>query len=96
LWLEFERWYIGMAVPEGGVSGLLDVVELLDVGAAAPKALSVECFETLCRVGDEVVSMLVVGAMWRSSSGGLTSSSLLERPVFAPPIGLTSSSLWLR
>jgi hypothetical protein len=53
---------------------------------------------TLCRVGDEVVSMLVVGVVWRSSSGGLASSSLLERPVFAPPIALTASSLrlWLK
>jgi hypothetical protein len=27
LWLECERWYVGMAVPEGGVSGLLGVAE---------------------------------------------------------------------
>jgi hypothetical protein len=55
---------------------------------------------TLCRVGDEVVLMLVVGVVWRGSSGGLSSSSLerpLERPVFAPPIALTAFSLrlWL-
>jgi hypothetical protein len=37
LWLECEQWYIGTAVSEGGV-GLLDVAELMDVGAAAPKA----------------------------------------------------------
>jgi hypothetical protein len=61
----------------------------------ALKAPSAECIETLCRVDDEVVSMLVVGVMWRSSSGGLASSSSLERPVFAPPIALTTSSLCL-
>jgi hypothetical protein len=27
LWLELERWYVGMAVPEGGVGGLPGVVE---------------------------------------------------------------------
>jgi hypothetical protein len=27
LWLECERWYVGMAVPEGGVGGLLGVAE---------------------------------------------------------------------
>jgi hypothetical protein len=69
------------------------VVVLLDVGAATPKALSAECIKTLCHVDGEVVSMLVVGIVWRGSFGGLTSSSLLERPVFAPPIALTSSSL---
>jgi hypothetical protein len=37
LWLECERWYVGTAVPEGGVGGLLGVAEQLDVGAAAPK-----------------------------------------------------------
>jgi hypothetical protein len=37
--------------------------------------------------------MLVVGVVWRSSSGGLTSSSLLERPMFAPPIVLMASTL---
>ena len=26
-WLECERWYVGMAVPEGGVGGLLGVAE---------------------------------------------------------------------
>jgi hypothetical protein len=36
--------------------------------------------------------MLVVGVMWRNSSGGLTSSSLLECPMFAPPIALTAYS----
>jgi hypothetical protein len=36
-WLESERWHIGMAVPEGGVGGLLGVVDQLDVGAAARK-----------------------------------------------------------
>jgi hypothetical protein len=40
--------------------------------------------------------MLVVGVVWRSSSGELASSSLLECPVFAPPIALTASSLRLR
>jgi hypothetical protein len=90
LWLEFERWYVGTAVPEGGVGGLSGVVEQLDVGAAAPKALCAECIETLCRVGDKVVSMLVVGAVWRNSSRGLTSSSSLERPVFVPPIAFAA------
>jgi hypothetical protein len=61
----------------------------------ALKAPSVECIETLCRVGDEVVSMLVIGVMWRNSFGGLASSSSLEHPVFAPPIALTTSSLRL-
>jgi hypothetical protein len=52
---------------------------------------------TLCRVGDKVVLMLVVGVVWRGSSGGLSSSSL-ERPVFAPPIALMAFSLrlWLK
>jgi hypothetical protein len=90
-----ERWYVGTAVPKGGVGGLPGVVEQLDVGAAAPKALCAECIETLCRVGDEVVSMLVVGAVWRSSSRGLTSSSSLERLVFVPPTAFTASSLRL-
>jgi hypothetical protein len=36
-WLEHERWYVGTAVPEGGVGGLLGVVEQLDAGAAAPE-----------------------------------------------------------
>jgi hypothetical protein len=36
-WLECERWYVGMAVPEGGIGGLLGVVEPVDVGAAAPE-----------------------------------------------------------
>jgi hypothetical protein len=61
----------------------------------APKALSAECIETLCRVGDEVILMLVVGVVWRGSSGELTSLSLLERPVLAPPIALTMYSLRL-
>jgi hypothetical protein len=89
--LERERWYVGTAVPEGGVGGLLGV-ELLDVGVAAPKAC--KCFEILCHVGDEAFSVLIVGVVWRSSPGGLSCSSL-ERPVFAPPIALTASSLWL-
>jgi hypothetical protein len=93
--LKLERWYVGTAVSEGGVGGLPGVVEQLDVGAAAPKALCVGCIETLCRVGDEVVSMLVVGVVWRNSSGGLASSSSLERPMFAPPIAITASSLRL-
>jgi hypothetical protein len=95
--LEFERWYVGMAVPEGGVGGLLGVVEQLDVGAAAPKAPIAECIEILCRVGDEVVLVLVIGVMWCISSRGLASSSLLERPMFAPPIAYMASSLrlWL-
>jgi hypothetical protein len=86
--LVLERWYVGMAVPEGGVGGLPGVVEQLDVGAAALKVLSAECIEM-------VVPLLVVGVVWRSSSGGLTSSSLLERPVFAPPIAYMASSLRL-
>jgi hypothetical protein len=69
LQLDLERWYVGTAVPEDGVGGLPGVVEQLDVGAAAPKALSAECIETFCRVGDEVVSMLVVGVVWHNSSG---------------------------
>jgi hypothetical protein len=32
----------------------------------APKVPGVECIEILCRVGDEVVSMLVVDVVWRS------------------------------
>jgi hypothetical protein len=71
------------------------VVEQLDVGAAAPKALSVECVETFSRVGDEVVSMMFVGVVWRNFSRGLASSSSSERPVFAHPIAFTSSSLRL-
>jgi hypothetical protein len=34
-WLEHERWYVGTAVPKGGVRGLLGVAEQLDAGAAA-------------------------------------------------------------
>jgi hypothetical protein len=66
--LKLERWYVGAAVLEGGVGGLPGVVEQLDVGAAAPKALSVECVETFCRVGDEVVSIIFVDVVWRSFS----------------------------
>jgi hypothetical protein len=95
LWLELERWYVGTAVLKGGVGGLPGVVEQLDVRAAAPKALSVACIEILCRVGDEVILMLVVGVVWRSSSEELTSLSLLERPVLAPPIVLMAYSLRL-
>jgi hypothetical protein len=80
LWLELERWYVGTAVPEGGAGG---VVEQLDIGAEALKALSVECIETFYRVGDEFVSMMIIDVVWRSSSGGLASSSSLERLVFA-------------
>jgi hypothetical protein len=36
-WLERERWYVGMVVPEGGVGGLLGVAELLDVRVVAPE-----------------------------------------------------------
>jgi hypothetical protein len=39
--------------------------------------------------------MLVVGVMGRSSSRGLTYSSALERPVIAPLIAVTISSLRL-
>jgi hypothetical protein len=60
LWLDFKRWYVGIAVLEGGVGGLPGAIQQLDVGAASPKALSAECIETLCRVGDEVVSMLLI------------------------------------
>jgi hypothetical protein len=93
LQLELERWYVGMAVLEGGGGGLPGIVEQLDVGAVAPKALSVECVETFCRVGDEVISMMIVGVVWRT--GGLGSSSTLERPVFTRPVAFTASSLWL-
>jgi hypothetical protein len=82
--LVLERWYVGTAVPEGGVGGLPGVVEQLDVG----EVLSAECIEM-------VVPMLVVGVVWRSSYGGLTSSSLLECPVFASPIAYMASSLQL-
>jgi hypothetical protein len=34
----------------------------------------------------------VMSIMWHNSSGGLTSSSLLDHPVFAPPIAITASS----
>jgi hypothetical protein len=54
--------------------------------AAALKAPSAECIEILCRVGDEVFLMPVVGIVWCNSFRGLASSSLLERLVFAPPI----------
>jgi hypothetical protein len=76
-----------------GIGGLPGAVEQLDVGAAAPKALSVGCIETSYRLGDEVVLMLVAGVVWRTR--GLASSSLLELPVFAPPTALTASSLRL-
>jgi hypothetical protein len=83
--LGIERWYVGMAVPEDGVGGLPGVVEQLDVGAAAPKALRGECIEILCRVDDEVVLMLVVGVVWCGSSRRLASSFLLERPCLLLP-----------
>jgi hypothetical protein len=59
VWLKFEWRYVGTAVPKGDVGDLPGVVEQLDVVAAAPKALSVECIETMCCLGDEVVSLLV-------------------------------------
>jgi hypothetical protein len=68
--LELERWYVGTAVPEDGVGGLPGVVEQLDVGAAATKALCVECVKTLCRVGDEVVSMLSSASCGAALLGG--------------------------
>jgi uncharacterized protein (DUF3820 family) len=34
---EYERWYVRMTVPEGGVGGLIGVAEQLDVRAVAPK-----------------------------------------------------------
>jgi hypothetical protein len=81
-----------MAVPEDGVGGLPGVVELLYVGAEASKVLRVECI-TPC-----VVLATRLSRCWSPAScgaGGLASSSSLERPVFAPPIALTTSSLWL-
>jgi hypothetical protein len=36
--LKSERLYIETVVPEGGVGGLLGVAELMDVGAAPPRA----------------------------------------------------------
>jgi hypothetical protein len=50
-WLVCERWHVGMAVPEGGGCGL------------SVRSISRPCVETLCRVGDEVGLMLVVGVM---------------------------------
>jgi hypothetical protein len=93
--LELKRWYVGTAILEGGVGDLPGVVEQLDIGAAAPKTLCPKYIETLCRVGDDVVLMLVVGVVWRSSFGGLASSYLLERSVFTSPIACTASSLRL-
>jgi hypothetical protein len=43
-YLERERWYVGMAVQEGGVNGLLSMVEKLDVGAVARNIVSVMGF----------------------------------------------------
>jgi hypothetical protein len=60
-----------------------------------PQRLSLLSASHLVSCGDEVVSMLVVGVAWRSSSRELTSSSSLEHPVFAPPIALTVFSLRL-
>jgi hypothetical protein len=40
-WLECERWYVETVFLEGGVGGLLGVVEQLDVVASAPGTLSV-------------------------------------------------------
>jgi hypothetical protein len=78
-----------------GCAALRLELERWYVGTTVPEggAFGVVCFVTLCRVGDEVVSMVVVGVLWRRSSRGLASSPLLERPVFAPPIALTASSL---
>jgi hypothetical protein len=67
-------------VVEDDVGGLSGVVEQLDIGTAFLKALCAECIETLCHVGDKIVPMLVVGTVRRSSSGELTSSSLLDVP----------------
>jgi hypothetical protein len=67
------------------------------MSAAALKAPSAECIVILCRVGDEVFLMLVIGIVWCNSSRGLAASSLLGRLMFAPPIAYTPSSLrfWL-
>jgi hypothetical protein len=44
LWLVCERWYIGTAVPKGGVGGMLGVAEQLDIGAAASVVGSSDCW----------------------------------------------------
>jgi hypothetical protein len=44
-WLEYELWYVGMAVLEGGVGGLLGMKERLDIGAAAQNFGIVEGFD---------------------------------------------------
>jgi hypothetical protein len=60
-----------------------------------PGSLSVLSASGPCVVwATRLFSVVIVGVVWRSSPGGLT-SFLLERPVFAPLIALTASSLQL-
>jgi hypothetical protein len=58
-----------------------------------PRRLSVLSASHLVSCGGEVVSMLVVGVVWHT--GGLASSSSLERPMFAHSRALMTSSLRL-
>jgi hypothetical protein len=70
LWHEGEQWYVGMAVPKGGL------------GASWP------CIVWAMRL------VLVLVVVWCCFLRGLTSSSsLLKRPVFAPPISFMAFSL---
>jgi hypothetical protein len=46
-------------------------------------------------LGDELFSMWVIGVVWRTWRVDFFIFVGLERPVFAPPIALTASSLWL-
>jgi hypothetical protein len=48
---------VGIAVLEGGLGGMLDVAEQLDVRAAAPKLFTVLSVLPSCRVGDEDASI---------------------------------------
>jgi hypothetical protein len=61
--LEFERCYIETVVRKDNIDGLSGMVEQLDFTAAASKALCAKCIkssETLCRVDDKFISILVV------------------------------------
>jgi hypothetical protein len=85
LWLVFERWYVGTAVPEGGVGGLLGVVELGGCRSGGSEG-------SYCWVHRDLVCL---DAGRRRRVAVLASSSLLERPVLAPPIALAAFSLRL-
>jgi hypothetical protein len=69
-WLKYERWYIGMTVPEGGVGSLLGVAEHLDVGAVAQNFDSVEGTDLVLCVRQGCRRCWSSASLWRGSSEG--------------------------